>query len=277
MTDSKDTFWEEFFRGYPDKEFQKLWRIHSDHVNQTLLKRWRPSHQIEELLKTDLFDEAVSEGLKSLLETHAKRVFYMDTSLKIQQMARERHPDLQMVRADVCQLPFAQSTFDRIVSISTLDHFDTLDGISAGLRECHRVLRPGGQMILTLDNLSNPIVLFRNWLPFRLLHRLRIIPYYTGVTLGPYRLQCLLKEIGFRILEVEAIMHCPRVFAIAIAHWLESLASQRIQRVFLHILKAFECFSGLPTRFLTGHFIAVRMAKSPNWDNHAGPQDDGGE
>ena len=49
-------------------------------------------------------------------------------------------------------------------------------------------------MILTLDNLANPIILLRNGLPFHLLYYMKIVPYYVGVTLGPYRLQRLLKD-----------------------------------------------------------------------------------
>ena len=116
-------------------------------------------------------------------------------------------------------------------------------------------------MILTLDNLANPIILLRNSLPFHLLYYMKIVPYYVGVTLGPYRLQRLLKEIGFKVLEVDTIMHCPRVLAVAIAHWMERHTSPKTQRYFLRFLMAFEGLSCLPTRFLTGHFIAVRAMR----------------
>jgi ubiquinone/menaquinone biosynthesis C-methylase UbiE len=176
-------------------------------------------------------------------------------------MARCRYPDLYTVGADVRDLPFANGTFDGIVSNSTLDHFESLDDLSGSLQELFRVLRPGGQMILTLDNLSNPIILLRNCLPFPLLKRLKIVPYYVGVTLGPHRLQHLLEEIGFKVLEVDAIMHCPRVLAVAIARWMERYASPKAQRCFLRFLMAFETLSCLPTRFLTGYFIAVKVMR----------------
>jgi SAM-dependent methyltransferase len=252
---------EGFPEAYRDKDFQKLWRAHSDAVNQALLMHWLRIGQMESLLKTDLFDEAVSDGLSSILNLLSKRVFYIDTSYEVHQRARGRHPDLQTIKADVRQLPFAKSSFDSIVSNSTLDHFKSLDEILTSLRELYRVLRPGGQMILTLDNLANPIIRLRNGLPFRLLYRMKIIPYYVGVTLGPYRLQHLLKETGFEILEVNAIFHCPRVFAVAIARWLERHASPKTQKAFLRFLMVFEHFSGLPTRFFTGHFIAVKVTK----------------
>jgi SAM-dependent methyltransferase len=262
LTAEKENTWGEFPGYYQDESFQKLWRTHSDRVNIALLIRWQPVNQTEILLKTDLFDEAVSDGLSSLLNSLSKRIYYIDTSFEVHQMAKRRHPNLQTIGADVRQLPFADGTFDSIISNSTLDHFATQNDIVTSLQECYRVLRPGGQLILTLDNLANPIVLLRNGLPFRLLYRMKIIPYYVGVTLGPYRLQHFLKEAGFKVLEVDAIMHCPRVVAVAIARCLENHASPKTQKAFLRFLMVFERFSRLPTRFFTGHFIAVKATKS---------------
>jgi SAM-dependent methyltransferase len=252
---------EGFPEAYRDKDFQKLWRAHSDAVNQALLMHWLRIGQMESLLKTDLFDEAVSDGLSSLLNSLAKRVFYIDTSLEVHQMAQCRHSNLQTIGADVRCLPIADGTFDGIVSNSTLDHFKSLDDLVVSLQELYRVLRPGGQMILTLDNLANPIILLRNGLPFHLLYWLKIVPYYVGFTLGPHSLQCLLKKIGFKVLDVDAILHCPRVFAVVIARWLERHASPKTQKAFLRFLMVFEHFSRLPTRFFTGHFIAVKVTK----------------
>jgi len=216
---------------------------------------------MDTLLKTDLFDEAVSDGLSPLLNSLAERVFYTDSALEVHEMARGRYARLQTIGADVRDLPFANSIFDAIISNSTLDHFESPGDLSGSLQELFRVLRPGGQMILTLDNRSNPMILLRNWLPFSLLKRLKIVPYYVGVTLGPHRLQSLLKETGFDVIEVDAIMHCPRVLAVRVARWVERHASLRTQKSFLRLLMAFEGLSRLPTRFLTGYFVAVKVRR----------------
>ncbi len=243
------------------KGLQKLWRAHSDAVNGALVVRWRPARQMHTLLKTDLFDEAVADGLCTVLNSLAKRVFYTDLALEVHQMAKHRYSSLQTIGADMRHLPFPDGTFDGIVSNSTLDHFESLDDLSLSVRELSRVLRPGGQMILTLDNPTNPIILLRNQLPFALLKRLKIVPYYVGVTLRSNRLQALLKDSGLEVLESNAIMHCPRMLAVAIADWVEKHSSLRAQRSFLRFLMAFEKLSRLPTRFLTGYFVAVRARK----------------
>jgi SAM-dependent methyltransferase len=261
LTTKKETIWEGFPETYQAQGLQKLWRAHSDSVNKALVARWRPAGQVDTLLKTDLFDEAVSEGLSPLLNSLAKRVFYMDSSLGVHEMAKGSHSRLQTIGADVRHLPFANGTFDGIVSNSTLDHFESLGDLSGSLQELFRVLRPSGKMILTLDNPSNPIIFLRNCLPFSLLKRLKIVPYYVGVTLRAKRLEYLLKETGFEVLEVGAVLHCPRVLAVTIACWVEKHTSHRTQKSFLRLLMAFEGLSRLPTRFLTGYFVAVKVTK----------------
>jgi SAM-dependent methyltransferase len=239
----------------------KLWRAHSDSVNRALVARWRPVTPVEMLLKTDLFDEAVNDGLSPLLNSLAKKVFYVDFALEVHEMAKNRYSRLRTIGADVRHLPFRNGAFDGIVSNSTLDHFESLDDLSVSLLELFRVLRPGGNMILTLDNLTNPIILLRNWLPFPLLKRLKIVPYYVGMTLGANRLKRLLKDLGFEVLEVDTIMHCPRALVVTITRWVEKHTSLKTQRSFLRLLMAFEGLSRLPTRFLTGYFIAVKARK----------------
>jgi ubiquinone/menaquinone biosynthesis C-methylase UbiE len=238
-----------------------LWRTYSDILNIKLLKRWMPAERAELLLKTDLFDEAVCDGLYPLLITRAKHVIGMDHSFSIVHEAQLRYPGLQMVDADVRSLPFPENTFDIIVSNSTLDHFESFDQMIFSLSELYRVLRKGGQLILTIDNLANPVIALRNWLPFRLLNRLGILPYYVGATCGPHQLRTLLEQVGFKLLEVDALIHCPRVLAVALARWMQKHTRPKSQQYFLRFLQAFEYLSYLPTRFFTGYFVAVKAMR----------------
>ena len=208
-----------------------MWRAHSDAVNQALLMRWLLNGQMENLLKTDLFDEAVSDGLSSLLNVRSKRVFYIDTSFEVHRRAKRRHPNLQTIEnrcalPTLCWMARLMESFPIRRSIIS----NPLMILSSACKNSIVCFDQGGQMILTLDNLANPIILLRNGLPFHLLYCMKIVPYYVGVTLGPHRLQRLLKEIGFKVLEVDTIMHCPRVFAVAIARWMERHTSPKTQR-----------------------------------------------
>lgn len=59
-------------------------------------------------------------------------------------------PGFRGVRADACApLPFRSAAFDVVLSMEGIEHFEDQTGF---LRECARVLRPGGRLILTTPN-----------------------------------------------------------------------------------------------------------------------------
>ncbi len=261
MDDEQLRYWDIIGREWARGHRQRLWRTHSDTVNSRLLLRWLPPEKVDRALKTDLFDELVSEGIYPLLARRANHIFCIDTSLFALRTVQESSDGPRKTGADVRCLPFARDAFDIIVSNSTLDHFHCVDDIASSLRELHRVLRSGGHLIITLDNPLNPAIALRNWLPFPVLHKLGIVPYYVGVTLRPNHLQNLLEKTGFEVLEVCAILHCPRVLAVVVSDWMEKHCGPKGQKRFLRLLLAFESLSGWPTRFFTGNFTAVKATK----------------
>lgn len=64
--------------------------------------------------------------------------------------ARRRHRHGRFVAADGLRLPFADDSFDAVVSFETLEH--VTDG-KAFLEELRRVLRPGGTLVCSTPNL----------------------------------------------------------------------------------------------------------------------------
>jgi SAM-dependent methyltransferase len=56
-----------------------------------------------------------------------------------------------LVRGDALRLPFPDGSFDRVMSICAIEHFD--DGGRA-LDEMARVLRPGGELVMSADALT---------------------------------------------------------------------------------------------------------------------------
>jgi SAM-dependent methyltransferase len=241
--------------------FQPLWRPHSDAVNRQWIERWLPKHRARRVLKTDLFDEAVAAGLYPALAGRAESFVGVDRSVPVLASARSRYPEMEAVRADVRRLPFGAGEFDLVVSLSTLDHSPRIEDLGLALRELHRVLEPGGLLLLTLDNRANPIIAIRNALPFAPLHRLGILPYYVGATCGPRGLRRMLEREGFRVTGVSALIHCPRILAVPAAAVLAGRGSARAKARFLRFLRGFEALGGLSSRFLTGHFVAVRAVR----------------
>jgi SAM-dependent methyltransferase len=56
-----------------------------------------------------------------------------------------------LLEADALRLPFADGSFDRVMSICAIEHFD--DG-PASLAEMARVLVPGGELVMSADALT---------------------------------------------------------------------------------------------------------------------------
>lgn len=240
---------------------QPLWRTHSDAVNGAWLAERLPPATAGPLLKTDLFDEALALGLYPLLADRAPLVIGIDVANSTIDAARARHGNLRGVCGDVRALPFATASIATVVSTSTLDHFGSLEEITVSLRELHRVLRPDGRLLLTLDNLANPLVAARNTLPFPILHAAGIVPYRIGKTAGPLWLRRSIRNVGFDVLEVSALLHCPRVLAVAGAALLHRLGSPEAQRRYVDWLQSFENLNRWPSRFLTGYYIGVVARK----------------
>jgi SAM-dependent methyltransferase len=250
-------YWDEVAAEWTELRRDPVWRAHSDAVNSKLLARWLPANGLGRVLKTDLFDEAVAEGLYPVLEARAQRVTGIDLSPVIVESARARYPGLEGLVADVRRLPFGDSEFDCVVSISTLDHFQSSGEIRQGLLELRRVLSPGAILAITLDNGSNPVVAARNRLPGGLLRRLDLVPYRVGKTCTARRLATLLHSCDFVVEDLTYVLHCPRLAALRAGRLVERTASATTRARFLRLLAGCERLEAWPTRAITGYFVAA--------------------
>lgn len=249
--------WAEVARWWVHAKPQAIWRLHADAVNARLIFRWVPTDRTARILKTDLFDEAVSGGLYPKLAERARQVCGIDVSRVLAERSRRRYSALSVCCADVQRLPFPDATFDCIFSNSTLDHLASLEQIADSLRELYRVVRPQGRMVLTLDNRANPVVALRNALPFPLLNRLGLLAYRVGRACGPATLRGLLAATGWKVCEMDAVLHCPRVLVMKLCSLVQRRASARARERFLRALMRFEALGRLPTRYLTGYYVAA--------------------
>src|SRR5215210_2416342 len=68
----------------------------------------------------------------------------VDASEDQLKVARERFPELELVKADATRLPFPDATLDAGISAFTHSDFDDFGG---AMREAHRVLKPGAPFV----------------------------------------------------------------------------------------------------------------------------------
>ena len=101
----------------------------------------------------DVLDIACGEGYGSaLLARRAARVTGADIAPTAIAHARARYAsrsNLYFREADCAALPFADASFDVVVSFETLEHIEAQE---AFLDEVRRVLRPGGIVVLSCPN-----------------------------------------------------------------------------------------------------------------------------
>lgn len=72
----------------------------------------------------------------------------LDSRLKLEEINEENHKVLCLNGKD---LPNKSDSIDLIFSISSFEHIDNIDDFKQIMKEMHRILRPGGKMVVTLD------------------------------------------------------------------------------------------------------------------------------
>ncbi|WP_246600139.1 class I SAM-dependent methyltransferase [Skermania piniformis] len=84
-----------------------------------------------------------------LIADLAARVLGIDYDVQAVTHVDARYPRVAMIRANLVELPIADSSVDTVVNYQVIEH---LWDQPQFLRECHRVLRPGGELLVSTPN-----------------------------------------------------------------------------------------------------------------------------
>jgi len=218
-----------------------------------------PGLRTETVLKTDLFEEAYGQDeLLFSLPLDASLKMGCDVSAATVIRAADGVSDraFQFINADVRWLPLADECVDVVLSNSTLDHFDSEQEIEASLCELARVLKPGGVLLVTLDNPRNPMFFL-----------LRVAVGWTGLsfrlgkTVPLRRLLRILDGAGLEVQSTDWLIHNPRMLSTLLFLTLRRLLGRRAGPAIQWLLAAFSKFGKLPTRGFTAVFIAACARK----------------
>ncbi|MFN7923111.1 MAG: methyltransferase domain-containing protein [Bryobacteraceae bacterium] len=261
MPGSAPNDWDSSLRPFLEQEAGDPWRAYCDQLHEQMLDEWLPGDRVRRVLKTDLFDEAAGAGVVATLSSRADQVHAFDVSGPVAAQASKRNPAARVTSADVRRLPYRDGSFDLIFSNSTLDHFPTEGDVVQAVAELHRVLRAGGRLWISFDNLANPVIALRAALPIGWLNRIGLVPYFVGKTVTRGGLSRLLTASGFTVERLGYAMHVPRVLAVPICARLRGRpeAVARWHQTF----RFFEGLERWPVRRLTGHFV-VALATKPD-------------
>jgi SAM-dependent methyltransferase len=229
-------------------------------VHQELVRRWTRGIAIRRALKTDSFEEAHGDDCILFDLFPWACALGMDVAFSTARSAQCRCPNdrVRFLVSDVRNVAIRPESMDAIVSTSTLDHFDTRADFERAIGQLAGVLRPGGVLVITLDNPQNPLyallrwVSRRGWLPFRL--------GYTSSLSGLVR--CL-EDAGLQVSATDALIHNPRMVSTVLFHALRLLLGRRADVPIGALLAAFAALGRLPTRWFTACFVAA-CARKPS-------------
>lgn len=210
-----------------------------------------------DVLKTDVFEEA--NGQDRILDTMfpaARHKIGIDIEESTVRKAKLVGGDFHCLCTDVRALPFAGASFDVVVSTSTLDHFEIPTDLPRALRELARIVRPGGTLLVILDNPYNPL-----YHPLKWITRRGLSPFRLGHTISLRRLSSELRSAGLVVENEDYLIHNPRLVSTAVYLVLRWVLGGRADAVIRFLLASFEMLNRLPTRCFTGCFSAVSARK----------------
>jgi len=222
-----------------------------------VLNKWS-KREFKRALKTDSFEEAFGDDeITGKLSESSKNVINLDISYEILKQAclRNSGRKFRAVAADISCMPFEDSTFDLIFSSSTYGY---LDDIKRGLKEAYRILKPGGSLIISINN--------KYGFFFRLMTRIFVhfnrIPFFLSNPYSACNFIKLLNEAGFKVTQHEYIVHI-----LPLSNSIISFIENTNSKFLIVFLKA---FMGLVNKYsssrnafkyFTGWFIVFKAEK----------------
>lgn len=231
-----------------------------------MINTWAGDLKGKKVLKTDLYEDAFgSQHFLYRLAQQGADVFGMDISPKMLFRARQRIAGEgrlfdRGVACDVLRASFKDDVFDLIISNSTLDHLSVVEARSA-LVELRRVLKPGGLLILTLDNRHNPFFYYGGYLVQKFFG---ISKFYLDKCYTLDEARRLAEESRFKVEEAAPLIHVYPPWT-RILFLLDRVPGRFFKKAVRSFIRA--CASlGKKTKFRTSWFIALKLSKRQEED-----------
>ncbi|HEY5854948.1 MAG TPA: class I SAM-dependent methyltransferase [Aldersonia sp.] len=153
----------------------------------------------------EVLEAGAGEGYGAdMIADVAHRVVGLDYDLSAVEHIRARYPRVQILHGNLAQLPLPDAAVDVVVNFQVIEH---LWDQGQFLRECARVLRPGGELLI-----STP-----NRITFSPGRDTPLNPFHTR-ELDAAELAELLVEAGFAVTTMTGVHHGARLRALDAKH-----------------------------------------------------------
>lgn len=148
----------------------------------------------ESLLDIGTADGLLASGVKERVPG-IRRVFGLDL-----QSDQLKYNPFMVVSGDCCLMPFAADSFDIITAAAVIEHLNMPEDF---LKECYRVLKPGGGLFLTCP------APFFEWVATKMGY-LKYADHVARYGLSDLRVLC--DDVGFRTVMAKKFMVAPLAF-----------------------------------------------------------------
>lgn len=179
--------------GIPEENY---WFRRHEVVYRDLLPRCTGRHVLE---------AGSGEGYgANMIADVATKVTGLDYDISAVEHVRSRYPRVEMLHGNLAELPLPDGSVDTVVNFQVIEH---LWDQAQFLRECHRVLAPGGELLV-----STP-----NRITFSPGRDTPLNPFHTR-ELNAAELTELLVDAGFRVEVMTGVHHGERLRALDAKH-----------------------------------------------------------
>lgn len=144
------------------KEYYKQNKVTGNYDKQREGNKYRIEKRKKELaIFLKLLDKKPKEKVLELgcssgfLTEKLGKVTAIDTSKDMLEITRNKNPQAKVIEADMFELPFKSSSFDKVVTMRVWNHLNEFD-LRKALRETKRVLKKGGILVFDMEE--------KNWL-----------------------------------------------------------------------------------------------------------------
>ena len=131
------------------------------------------------------------------------KVSAVDFACQTLSRVKSQYPELDVINADVRNMPFSDHSQDGYWSIGVIEHF--WGGYDEILKEAYRVLKPGGYLFLTFPSMSllrRVRVFMKSYPVLDYQKEIEPIGFYQFI-LEPYEVKTKLRNIGFKLIKKE--------------------------------------------------------------------------
>jgi len=143
---------------------KKIYNLLAEEFSATRNQNWPEVNKLIKYVKKGdkILDLGCGNGrLYKILKNNGVEYTGIDISKKLIEIARKNYPKARFIVADALNLPFKEKEFDLVFAIALLHHIPTENLQLRVLKNCFKILKKNGLIILTVWNLIQPRLLLK--------------------------------------------------------------------------------------------------------------------